>query len=382
MRISYLIIISFSILFSSCNQNNKKVKDNQAQNKKTEKLDSLYTDLFNQNKFNGNVLIAEDGKILLKKSYGLADAETKVDLNENSIFELASVSKQFTAMGIVQLVKEGKINYGDDIRKYIPELSFYNKITIENLLYHTSGLPDYIDLADLYWDKEKIANNDDIVKLFELHKPELFFETNSDYEYSNTGYLLLATIIERTSDLNYQDYLKNKVFIPSNMKSTLVLRKRYEPKEMKNIAIGYLYSDSLKTKVKPDNLTDYKFVTYLDGVVGDGMVNSTTQDLYNWDRVLRNEKIINQTDKERIFQPYKFFDSIPTGYGYGWYIIEDEKFGKYVKHSGGWPGYVAHIERHLDTDKTIIILQNLMLESPLIPLKNTRNILYNLPLDD
>ena len=376
----HLLFIAILTIITSCKNHTKSSGNAKVTNEKTAKLDSLYTDLFNQNMFNGNVLIAEQGQIIFEKSFGVANEETRAKLNGETIFELASVSKQFTAMAIVQLVKDGKLNYDDDITKFIPELSFYKGITVENLLYHTSGLPDYMEVADAFWNKDSIATNEDIIAIFAKHKPELYFETNTDYEYCNTGYMLLASIIENVSGLAYNEFLEKRIFKPANMSKSFVYTRRYAPKRIDNIALGYLYSDSLKTKSLPENLPDYDFVRYLDGIVGDGMVNSTARDLYQWDRILNTEKLINNVDKKRMFQSYKFYDSIPTGYGYGWFIEEDEDYGKYVKHSGGWPGFVTHIERHLDSDKVIIVLQNVMMEKPRIPLKNTRKILYDQPL--
>src|SRR5690606_40357022 len=138
------------------------ISANSQENKKTSELDSLYTELYQKGAFNGNVLVAENGNIIFQKSYGLANEETQEKLNSNTIFELASVSKQFTAMGIVQLQKEGKVTYNDEIRKYIPELQKYEGITIKNLLTHTAGLPDYMQLSSQYWDNSKIATTDDI----------------------------------------------------------------------------------------------------------------------------------------------------------------------------------------------------------------------------
>ena len=345
-------------------------------------LDSIYTELHNNNEFNGNVLIAEKGTVLFEKSFGMANVETKAKLNSNTVFELASVSKQFTAMAIVLLEKQGKLEYEDELSKYIPELQFYKDVTIEHLLYHTSGLPDYLQLLETYWDKQKIATNRDVINLFMLHQPNYDFEPNTDYEYSNTGYMLLATIIERASGMNYELFLKEYIFKPAKMNESLVYRRRYSPKNIENIAQGYLYSDSLKIKILPDELANEGLIYYADGIMGDGMVNSTTKDLLKWDRILYENTLINNLDKERIFNSYKFYDSIPTGYGYGWYIENDETYGKYVKHSGGWPGFVTHIERHLDNDKLIVVLQNVMLDRPKIPLKTTRKILYSIPLED
>ncbi|MDY3319134.1 serine hydrolase, partial [Riemerella anatipestifer] len=129
------ILIGLSIIFSTLSF---------GQNFQVKLLDSLFTTLYEKKAFNGNVLIAEKGNIVFEKSYGYADESAKRKLDKNTIFELASVSKQFTAMGIVILQKQGKLNYDDKISKYIPELAFYGDISIRNLLNHTSGLPDYM----------------------------------------------------------------------------------------------------------------------------------------------------------------------------------------------------------------------------------------------
>lgn len=375
----YILIL---VLIVSCKNKDSEKTATIQNDSRVALLDSIYTELHNNNEFNGNVLIAEKGTVLFEKSYGMANVETKAKLNSNTVFELASVSKQFTAMAIVLLEKQGKLEYEDELSKYIPELQFYKDVTIEHLLYHTSGLPDYFQLLETYWDKEKIATNKDVINLFMLHQPDYDFEPNTDYEYSNTGYMLLATIIERASGINYEAFLKEKIFEPAKMDKSLVYRRRYAPKNIENIAQGYLYSDSLNTKVLPDVKGNESLIYYADGILGDGMVSSTTKDLLKWDRILYKNKLINDLDRERIFNSYKFYDSIPTGYGYGWYIENDENYRKYVKHSGGWPGFVTHIERHLDTEKLIVVLQNVMLDRPKIPLKTTRKILYKIPFQE
>ncbi len=375
----YLLML---VLIVSCKNKDSENKPTTQSDSRVALLDSIYTQMYNNNEFNGNVLIAEKGTVLFEKSYGTANEQTKEKLNNNTVFELASVSKQFTAMAIVLLEKQGKLEYEDEISKYIPELQYYKDVKIEHLLYHTSGLPDYFELLETYWDKEKIATNKDIINLFMQHTPDFDYEPNTDYEYSNTGYMLLGTIVERASGMDYELFLKENIFEPAIMDKSLVYRRRYAPRNIENIAQGYLYSDSLKIKVLPDEKGNDDLIYFADGVFGDGMVNSTTKDLLKWDRILYGNTLINDLDRERIFNSYKFYDSIATGYGYGWFIENDENFGKYVKHSGGWPGFVTHIERHLDTEKLIIVLQNVMLDRPKIPLKSTRKVLYDIPLED
>lgn len=354
---------------------------NSQEYEKSAELDTLYSELYRKGAFNGNVLIAENGNIIFQKSYGLANEETQEKLNANSIFELASVSKQFTAMGIVQLQKEGKISYDDEIKKYIPELQKYKGITIKNLLTHTGGLPDYMQVASKNWDKSKIATNEDVIKLFQDLNPERNFEPNEKWDYSNTGYLILASIIEGVSGKTFGEYLREKIFEPLDMTNTFVHQRRFQPKKIDNYAEGYIYSDKLKRKILPDELGKEFYVVYLDGIVGDGMVNSNLEDLLKWDRALYNDQIINNKDREMIFSSYKIKDSSETDYGFGWMIDSTETFGKVSFHSGGWAGYISYVERHLDNDKTIIILQNNSTPNSETPIKNTRRILYGLPIE-
>lgn len=346
---------------------------------KNTRFDSLYLSLFKTDKFNGNVLIAEKGKIIYEKSFGFADYKTGRKINHNTVFELASVSKQFTAMGIVLLEKQGKLKYEDKLELYIPELSSYKGVTIQHLLHHTSGLPDYMNLFEANWDKSKIAVNQDVINVFQQLKPKADFEANEKWEYSNTGYLLLATIIERVSKKSFADFLKENIFDPLKMKNSLVYRSRYRPQPMTNYAKGYIL-DSVKGKTLPDEMGKAYYTYYLDGIVGDGMVNSTLEDLLKWDQALYTNQLIGPEDKQKIFSSSKTNTGADTNYGYGWVLEDNKIYGKIASHSGAWAGYITYIERHLDQDKTIIILQNY--DEVVIPLKNTRNILYNRPIPE
>ena len=183
------LLITLSLMVACKNKENTKITTDKfevVENDKTQRLDSVYSAHFERNEFNGNILVAEKGKIIFQKSYGIANEETNEKLNIDTSFELASVSKQFTAMGIVQLQKEGKLSYNDLISKYIPELKYYENVTIENLLIHTGSLPDYMRIMNENWDKSKIATNEDVIEIFAKLKPEKEFEPNQKYSYSNT----------------------------------------------------------------------------------------------------------------------------------------------------------------------------------------------------
>lgn len=352
-----------------------------AQSTASHQLDSLFSSLHTKKKFNGNVLIAEKGKVIFQKSYGAARFAPETPLNNSTVFELASVSKQFTAMAIYLLSKQGKLKLTDKMSTHIPELGFYENIRVQDLVYHTSGLPDYMALFEEKWDKAKIATNVDVVKLLQQNKPTLAFEPNTQFEYSNTGYVLLGLIIERASGTSYGKYLQKHIFQPLQMKNTFVYRSRFEPRAINNYAYGYV-ADSLGKYILLDELGKDYYTYYLDGIVGDGMVNTTAEDLLKWDRALYSNKLIDDADKKIIFGKAKTNDGKEQGYGFGWGVGNSQIYGNIVNHSGSWAGYASFIERHLDNDKTIIMLQNVSTIFTVLPSLEVRKILYNEPLNN
>jgi CubicO group peptidase (beta-lactamase class C family) len=339
---------------------------------KVKELDAFYTDLHNYGEFNGNILVAERGKIIYRKSFGIANLETRAKLNENSLFYLASVTKQFTATAILLLAKEGKLSLADDITEHIPELSFYKGVTIDHLIRHTSGMPDYMQLLDKKWDKSKVAANVDVINLMSREKPALEFVPNEKWEYSNTGYVLLASIIERASHKPYNEYLEERIFKPMNMKNTAVLKDNLN---VKNLALGY------EETSKGDYTTDIE-LKYAESVYGPGRLYSTVNDLLKWDRALKNKRLISGEDQKLMFSNSKLNSGENTNYGLGWFLKDDEKFGKLVYHSGKWVGYITFLERDLESDKTIIILQNNANATGKERLlaEDTRKILHGLPV--
>ena len=211
-----------------------------------EKLDSLFAA---QKDFSGVVLIAENGKPVYQKAFGYLEFESQIPLQTTDIFELASVSKQFTAMIIMMLKEKGLLNYDDSVSKYlqIP----YKGMTIRNLLTHTSGLPDYQDIMDKYWDKSKVAGNPDCIEYLNKYAPPKHFEPGEKYEYSNTGYMLLASIAEKASGKDFIDMCRKWIFSKLKMKSTDI-RTLEEKKATKNFAIGHIYVEERRKYVRAD----------------------------------------------------------------------------------------------------------------------------------
>ncbi|MEP7321458.1 MAG: serine hydrolase [Saprospiraceae bacterium] len=314
-------------------------------------------DYFN---FNGNVLIAKQGKPIYKQSLGYADFNTKRLLNENSVFELASVSKQFTAMGIMICKEKGLLNYTDNIKKFFPGLP-YNDITIRHLLTHTSGIPSYEEQFEKYWDHKKIAYNKDIIDMLIQRQDTLLFKTGSSWKYSNTGFAVLAAVIEKVSGMSYNDFMSKNIFKPLDMTHTFIYNSRRSTGKIPdNYALGFVHSDSLKRYILPDSLSSYDIVYYLDGIVGDGCVNSTTGDLLKWDRALVSNNLVSKKTLDEMLSPLVHTSTrdTTTFYGFGVSVTPSSPVGKVISHTGGWPGYATLLARRVDKDETIIVLSN------------------------
>jgi len=323
---------------------------------KAQKIDNLMQACYKNGQFNGAVFVAEHGKIIYDKSFGIANIETKEKIKSNSQFRLGSVSKQFTSMAIMMLKERGKLNYDDDIRKFLPELP-YQGITIRHLLTHTSGLPDYMSLFDKNWDvdkkdteERKIAANKDALNLFATYHPEVLFKPGERWEYSNTGYVMLALIVERASGKEFDQFLSDNIFKPLNMSHTLVFSPLKNQK-MEHRVYGYQLDLNGVTYSEND-------FNYLNGIAGDGGIYSTTNDLFKWDQSLYTEKLVDKSTLKEAFTPVKFNNDSTYSYGFGW-RIDKTKGGKMkVSHTGGWVGFRTSIDREIEDTNTIIILTN------------------------
>lgn len=318
-----------------------------------QKLDSLFSTVSD---FSGVVLVADHGKPVYHKAFGYRNFDTKEPMEVNSIFELASVSKQFTAMTIMILREDGKLDYDDPIEKYIPRLP-YPGITIRNLLNHTSGLPDYQSVMDEHWDKTKVAGNEDNIAYLIKYKPAKNFEPGEKYEYSNTGYMLLASIAEKASDKDFIQFCHDRIFDPLQMRDTDI-RSKEQKLKLGNMAWGYQYVEEKQRFVSADSFPSSNYTVWLGDRKGPGRISSTASDLLKWDQALYGEKVVKKETLEEAFAPAKLNNDSISNYGFGWSIINDTPMGKIVWHNGDNPGYKTHIFRYIDADKTWIVLCN------------------------
>jgi CubicO group peptidase (beta-lactamase class C family) len=308
--------------------------------------------LASNNKFSGVVLIAESGKIKYNKSIGYIDYANQKSLNKKSIFELASVSKQFTAMTIMILKERGMLKYDDMVEKYL--MLPYKGITIRQLLTHTSGLPDYQALMDAYWDKSKVASNDDIINYLNKYVPPKLFEPGEKYTYSNTGYVLLASIVEKVTGRDFIEFCDHEIFNKIKMKHTAI-RSLEEKATMKNFALGHLFVPERNAYVRADSFPSSNYTIWLGNRKGPGRISSTTEDLLKWDQALYNNQIISKATLEDAFKPMLLNNGSISNYGFGWELRLAENI---VWHNGDNPGYKTIIIRFLKTNKTLIILCN------------------------
>lgn len=323
-------------------------------------LDSLFITMNQRGQFYGNVLIAEHNKIVFSESYGYADRERKVLLNEQTLFNVGSVSKAFTAIAILQLAEQKKLKLSDKVVKYLPHFP-YPEITIHHLLIHAGGLPsDYDLLKNSNWDNSRIATNKDIMSALAEQKPALQFTPGERSEYSNLGYIILAEIVKQVSQTDFKEYLQSHIFKPANMARTNIYDAN-EIKHVENVAKGYVlypftgkYEEAIKI---PEFISNY--VT--SGFQGDGNIYSSTIDLYNFYKALSNNTLITEESLKVVFQKHisAKMEGTPdfgNSYGYGWTIINAPV--QVVQRGGELPGYVSNTIWNISDDRLIIYLSN------------------------
>lgn len=314
--------------------------------------DKYVTALEKVERFSGAVLLAKGGKILLSKGYGCADRENYVPNTPQTIFRIASLTKQFTATAIMQLVERRALNVDDPISKFIPDYPFGEKITIHHLLTHSSGIPNHTEYRRYKRNLSQFIPLHDLITLVKYKK--LKFEPGSCFRYSNNGYALLAYIIEQAAGTTYESFLQENIFRPLSM-----VNSGYYHNDLvyAQEAVGYEFMSDVEgyKLVKAPN------TLHMSQEAGAGSIYSTLNDMYRWDRGLSSNKIVTAASIGAIFKPYIKceFEGPATSlhYGYGWCVAE--LHGKSVMtHDGGLDGFLVHISRFVDDDACVIILTN------------------------
>jgi len=297
--------------------------------------------------FNGNMLVAKDGKILYEKAIGWADYLHRDSLKINSEFELASVTKTFTGVAIMQLIEKGKLSLKDDVKKFYPNFP-YDGINIKLLLTHRSGMMNYVYFTDGIWkDKKKPMSNVDVMNLIAEHKPARYAAPDTRFHYNNSNFMVLAAIIEKVTGKKYSDYMMENIFKPAGMKNTHVYSTTVYPKIPVDV-VGH------------DRTWRYSVVqNFLDGPVGDKGIYSTLHDLVLYDHALRNGRLLTKASLDSAYTGHNKAINGHFNYGYGWRIFDGENGRKVVYHTGWWHGFRHIYVRDLNKNIVIIFLGNL-----------------------
>ena len=311
------------------------------------KLDSLFKRANKYQGFNGSVLIAKHGKLIFRGNYGFADPIRKIPLTDTSSFQLASVSKQFTAAAILLLYERGKLSLEDKLIDHIPELP-YPEITIKHLLNHTSGLPIYFWYADHAWETDTAPSNDEMIKTMSKTVLPPFFAPGQKFEYSNTGYFLLASIVERVSGITFDEFISKNIFEPLGMEHSFVYHYTEEEKPYQLWGYKKIYRGRYA-----------KIPAFLnDGVVGDKNIFSTTEDLFKWLFGLNNGLILKKETLSLMFTNGKTNSGMQAPYGMGFRLEEDKEGDKLIYHNGRWNGFMNALKMYPEKDLWSIILTN------------------------
>ncbi len=304
----------------------------------TQKATALYSNFLNNKAFNGAILVAKNGQILVEKYNGTANFASKEAINQATTFHLASVSKTFTAMAILRMLEQKQLSLDDDVRTYFPGFP-YAGITIRLLLSHRSGLANYAYVMPK--GSYGLYTNDDVLNYFTNHKPALARAINTGFQYCNTNYVILAKIIEKLSGESYSTYMQTNIFTPLGMNSTYVCDKN----NISTVPLSYT----------PGN-RPYQIESF-DAIYGDKNIYSNVRDLLIWDKVLYSGNFVSPQTAQLAYQPTSNERQTVDNYGLGWRLINKDDVNL-VYHTGWWHGNSNIFTRIVQDTTTVIILSN------------------------
>lgn len=351
-----LFFLTATIILSGCSNSNQPVKTNL--DVIGTEIDSLVSHYHQNQQFSGAVLVADNGEVMIHKQYGYTSLDSTQLINDQSVFEIASISKQFTAMLVMMLQEEGLLSYEDNLLKHFPGLPYKN-ITIKHLLTHTSGIAErlFFMWGARNMDRSKVYHNDMVLQYLTEQKPHLAFEPGTKWEYSNVGYFLLALILEQTTGKHYIELLQERILKPLAMEHTGIYSEQFKGNQMDNYVFGKLYN------AKGHNFHSSFGMSWSDSIYGSVGILSNSIDLLKWDKALSAHSLVDEQTLAEAFTSYELSDKTPSEYGFGWYVSDSSIVngidrGKKLNHNGLWPGYESSIVRYPESRITIIILAN------------------------
>jgi len=310
------------------------------------RLDALLAPLRSDRAPGVAVMVIRKGVVVYSAGLGLADVERGIPIGPRTAFDIASVSKQFTAMLAMILRQEGRLDYDTPVARFLPDLSrFGETMTVRHLLTHTSGLPDYYDaLARAGGPGGFVSNHDALAYL--ARQGDAVFPPGERFQYSDVGYEMLALVLEKAAGEPFGDLLRRRIFEPLGMRDTRLRDRPDVP--VPNRARGYA---PLGQGFAPS--PDHP----LDCLVGSGAVNTTLDDLYRWDQALAADRLVRRATLDEALRPMRLGDGTLSAYAFGWFLKRD-LWHRRLEHPGSWLGYQAFIVRYPDDRFTVVLLAN------------------------
>ena len=329
----------------------------------------MFYSLSKEKQFNGAILISNKNKPDLMNIYGYQDVNKEIPLTLQSSFRLGSISKQFTAMAIMILHNKQRLEYDDPVQHYLPTFP-YSDVTIRNLLTHSSGIADYMDLAfkeyfsfftkigfylnqsmvnifykgepSKYKDHYTVLTSEDVLRMISKYHSKRIFLSNERYLYSNSGYVILSLIVEAVTGKTFELFLDEEIFNPLDMENSSFWNLFTSENKISNRVQG----------TNGDRLNDF---SWMDGVSGDGSIFMSIEDFLKWDRALESYSLISQSEFNKALEPFISSKGDTTYYGFGWSLSKSKNS---ISHSGSWLGAVTYIYRKIDTNSMFVLLES------------------------
>ena len=292
--------------------------------------------------FNGAILVAKNGEPVYERYVGFRDLRTKDSITADTKFQIASTSKPFTATAVLQLVQQGKLDLNAPVTQFFPGFP-YPEVTVKTLLNHRSGLPNYLYYMEKgNWNRKQLATNNDVINTLVSWQPPRAYRTNSNFNYCNTNYVLLASIVEKVSGLSFPEYMKQHIFEPLGMTNTYV----------------HTIQDSARTTPSFDGYGGLWQLDFSDGPYGDKNVYSTPRDLLKWDQAWYSNALLDKALMDSAFIAYSNERPSQHNYGLGWRLLNIPNGKKVIYHNGRWHGFNSAFARLTDEKVTIIMITN------------------------
>ena len=308
-------------------------------------VDSLLADYARPGMPGASVVVLRGGRAVFARGYGLAEVETRTPVAAETNFRLASLSKQFTATAVMLLEAVGRLRYDDPIGPLVPGLPAWARaVTVRQLLTHTAGLPDYEDFVP---DSQTAQVHDADVPGLIARATGPKFAPGSRYDYSNTGYCLLALVVERVSGRRFADFLRERIFLPLGMTATLAFEDGRST--VPHRAFGYTVDSSGAVRRTDQSNTS--------ATLGDGGIYSSTADLAKWDAALERHTLVSADAQRLAWTPPTLPDGATTQYGFGWFVDRDRGTMR-LKHHGETRGFTNAILRYPERRLTVVVLTN------------------------